>query len=249
MAQRQTFNSLEELSTCEISDALIKLGVQTGGYIPDLHLYSPSDGQKVKVVGPAFTVQMVAENVQRENELPKSKEHFVDACPSGSVLVISAPFIRNAGCWGGLMSTAAKAKGIKGVVIKGGCRDLAEHRELGFPVYANYHTTLGQKSFVRPSLLSVPVDMSPHYYSSPTIVSLYPPSFEYKITVNPGDIIVCDEDGCVAVPPDLIEKVVEKGKEGRDVDENVRKDLEKGKGVKESMAKWRGEEKRDGRKL
>lgn len=147
------------------------------------------------------------------------------------------------------MSTAAKAKGIKGVVIKGGCRDLAEHRELGFPVYANYHTTLGQKSFVRPSLLSVPVDMSPHYYSSPTIVSLYPPSFEYKITVNPGDIIVCDEDGCVAVPPDLIEKVVEKGKEGRDVDENVRKDLEKGKGVKESMAKWRGEEKRDGRKL
>lgn len=116
-------------------------------------------------------------------------------------------------------------------------------------MYANYHTTLGQKSFVRPSLLSVPVDMSPHYYSSPTIVSLYPPSFEYKITVNPGDIIVCDEDGCVAVPPDLIEKVVEKGKEGRDVDENVRKDLEKGKGVKESMAKWRGEEKRDGRKL
>lgn len=51
------------------------------------------------------------------------------------------------------------------------------------------------------------------------------------------------------MPPDLIEKVVEKGKEGRDVDENVRKDLEKGKGVKESMAKWRGEEKRDGRKL
>lgn len=42
--------------------------------------------------------------------------------------------VRNAGCWGGLMSTAAKAKGIKGVVIKGGCRDLAEHRELGFPV-------------------------------------------------------------------------------------------------------------------
>lgn len=51
------------------------------------------------------------------------------------------------------------------------------------------------------------------------------------------------------MPPDLIEKVVEKGKEGRDVDENVRKDVEKGKGVKESMAKWRGEEKRDGRKL
>lgn len=43
------------------------------------------------------------------------------------------------------MSTAAKAKGIKGVIIKGGCRDLAEHRELGFPVsqtltFSNTHT-------------------------------------------------------------------------------------------------------------
>ncbi|KAE8537872.1 hypothetical protein D1P53_005933 [Cryptococcus gattii VGV] len=246
MTQRQTFDSLEELSTCEISDALIKLGVQTGGYLPDLHLYSPSDGLKLKVVGPAFTVQMVAENVQREDEPPKSKEHFVGLFTRQLfvwVWNIDPPRtsrIRNAGCWGGLMSTAAKAKGLKGVVIRGGCRDLAEHRELGFPVYASYHTTLGQKSFVRPSLLSVPIDMSPHYYSSPSIASLYSPSFEYRIIVKPGDIIVCDEDGCVAVPPDLVERVVEKGKEGRDIDENVRKDLEKGKGVKESMAKWRG---------
>ncbi|ODN82139.1 hypothetical protein L202_02439 [Cryptococcus amylolentus CBS 6039] len=240
MATQKTLNALRKLSTCEISDALIKLGLTTGGFIPDLHIFSPRQTESLKVVGPAFTVQMVAENVKRDEEPPKTKEHFVDACPNGSVMVISAPFIRNAGCWGGLMSTAAKVKGVQGVLIRGGCRDLAEHRDINFPVFANYHTTLGQKSFVRPSALSVPVDMSPLSYSSPEITQLYDPAFDYKISVNPGDIIVGDEDGCVAIPPELVEQVLKKAVTGREVDDNVKKDLEAGKGVKESMAKWRG---------
>ncbi|WVQ72417.1 hypothetical protein IAR50_001969 [Cryptococcus sp. DSM 104548] len=250
MATQKTFQALRELSTCEISDALIKLGSTTGGFIPDLHIFSPRRTEDVKVVGPAFTVQMVAENVKRDQEPPKPKEHFVDACPSGSVMVISAPFIRNAGCWGGLMSTAAKAKDVQGVLIRGGCRDLAEHREISFPVFANYHTTLGQKSFVQPSASSVPVDMSPLSYSQPEVARLYDPAFEYKITVNPGDIIVGDEDGCVAIPPELVEQVLKKALAGREVDDDVKKDLEAGKGVKESMARWRGGgEKREGGKL
>ncbi|TYJ55948.1 hypothetical protein B9479_003333 [Cryptococcus floricola] len=183
MATQKTFNALRELSTCEISDALIKLGLTTGGFIPDLHIFSPRQTESLKVVGPAFTVQMVAENVKRDEEPPKTKEHFV---------------------------------------------------------FANYHTTLGQKSFVRPSALSVPVDMSPLSYSSPEVTQLYDPAFDYKISVNPGDIIVGDEDGCVAIPPELVEQVVEKAVTGREVDDNVKKDLEAGKGVKESMAKWRG---------
>ncbi|WVO16231.1 hypothetical protein L204_103902 [Cryptococcus depauperatus] len=233
------FGGLEELSSCEISDALIKLGIPTGGYIPELQLFSPSNGKNIKVIGPAFTVQMVAEHTEEEKTAPRMDQHFVDACPSESILVISAPFIRNAGCWGGLMSTAAKAKDIKGVVIRGGCRDLAEHRELGYPVFATYHTVLGQKSFVRPSQLSIPIDMSPLVYSSDIVSSMYPPEFYYKITVNPGDIIVCDEDGCVAVPPALIEEVVQRGQIGRNADGNVQRDLAEGKGVKESMEKWR----------
>ncbi|WVQ82290.1 hypothetical protein IAT38_004418 [Cryptococcus sp. DSM 104549] len=244
MSKDQEFGGLEDLSTCEISDALIKLGVVTGGYIPELTLFSPSGETGVKVIGPAFTVQMVAEGVINEGEEPpKTKEHFVDACPSGSVMVISAPFIRNAGCWGGLMSTAASAKNIRGAIIRGGCRDLAEHRALSFPVFASYHTTLGQKSFVRPSELNVPVRMEPLSYATPEVQGMFEEKVKEEglgIVVNPGDVVVADEDGVVVVPKARVGEVAKLGREGREVDERVRKDLEEGKGVKESMAKWRG---------
>lgn len=45
-------------------------------------------------------------------------------------------------CWGGLMSAGAQAKGVRGVIIDGRCRDIGEHREMGFPVGINarYYT-------------------------------------------------------------------------------------------------------------
>nr|XP_031863206.1 uncharacterized protein CI109_001078 [Kwoniella shandongensis]KAA5530278.1 hypothetical protein CI109_001078 [Kwoniella shandongensis] len=236
MAPDDRYGGLEELTTCEISDALIKLGIASGGHIPDMNLYSPSN-ESVKVIGPAFTVKMVRWD---DKESPKPEHHFVDASPAGSIIVISAPFIRRAACWGGLMSRAAKARGVKGVIIQGGCRDLAEHRELDFPVFAQYHSTLGQKTFVRPSELNLPIHMdfiqSPHSSEQSDAAS----AREDGVFVKPGDIIVADIDGCVSIPKHLTEEVVRTGREMKQVDEKVRKDLEKGKGVKETMAKWRG---------
>lgn len=48
------------------------------------------------------------------------------------------PEAKNA-VWGGLMTAGAKARGAIGVVISGRCRDLAEHRNAGFPVFARGH--------------------------------------------------------------------------------------------------------------
>lgn len=80
---------LAEFSACEVSDALIKLGVGSGGYLPDITMRSPAyDDLTVKLCGPAYTVQMVD---ARDDTSPKPKEHFVDAAPSGSVVVIAAP--------------------------------------------------------------------------------------------------------------------------------------------------------------
>lgn len=80
---------LAEFSACEVSDALIKLGVKTGGYLPDITMRSPAyDDLGTKVCGPAYTVQMVD---AKDDTSPKPKEHFVDAAPSGSVVVIAAP--------------------------------------------------------------------------------------------------------------------------------------------------------------
>ncbi|BEJ08740.1 hypothetical protein CcaverHIS641_0508340 [Cutaneotrichosporon cavernicola] len=49
---------LVNLSTCEISDALIKMGVSHGGLIPDIKMYSPLyEAGETRIAGPAFTVE------------------------------------------------------------------------------------------------------------------------------------------------------------------------------------------------
>lgn len=78
-------SKLASYSTCEISDALIKLGVASGGYLAGLVLFSPGAG---KICAPAYTVQMV---LASDTSAPKLSEHFVDTAPSGSVIVIDAP--------------------------------------------------------------------------------------------------------------------------------------------------------------
>ena len=80
-------SKLAGFSTCEISDALIKLGAPHGGHIPDMKMFSPED-QSTRLCGPAYTVQMV---LGSNKDAPKPSAHFVDTVPQGSVIVINAP--------------------------------------------------------------------------------------------------------------------------------------------------------------
>ncbi|KAG8959497.1 hypothetical protein FRC00_001528 [Tulasnella sp. 408] len=212
---------LAEFSACEVSDALIKLGVGSGGYLPDITMRSPAyDDLTVKLCGPAYTVQMVD---ARDNTSPKPKEHFVDAAPSGSVVVIAAPAEAKNAVWGGLMTAGAKARGAIGVVIDGRCRDLGEHRAQLFPVFAKGSSTLGQGGFTRPSALNVPIKIG-----------------QDLVAVNPGDLIIGDADGVVCVPADLVENVAELCRTGREVDDRCMADIRAGKGVAASFKLHRG---------
>ena len=83
-----------DFSTCELSDALLKLGVPHGGHIPDIHRISPNSDSNgstsVRLCGPAYTVRLV---LASEHDAPKLQghHHFVDLVPDGSVVFISAP--------------------------------------------------------------------------------------------------------------------------------------------------------------
>ena len=81
-------SKLQSFSTCELSDALIKLGLEHGGHVPDIHLINDGASPAETLCGPAYTVQMV---LASETEAPKLREHFVDTAPSGSVIVIDVP--------------------------------------------------------------------------------------------------------------------------------------------------------------
>ncbi|KAI0746010.1 RraA-like protein [Earliella scabrosa] len=218
---------LAGFSTCEISDAMIKLGSSNGGYIPDINMLSPTD-TNTRVCGPAYTVQMV---LGSNKDAPKLSAHFVDTAPSGSVIVINAPDrVKNA-VWGGLMTAGAKSRGALGVVISGRCRDLAEHRDASFPVFARGHSTLGQSPFTRPSEVNIPVVIRASDVSEEDFPA---------VRVEPGDWVIADEDGVVCVPAGKAEEVVGLAAKGREVDACCMEDIKAGKGIQETFKKHRG---------
>lgn len=119
------------------------------------------------------------------------------------------------------MSARAQAKGVHGVIIDGRVRDLNEHREMRFPVFARSHSILPQNAFVRPSEIQVPITLS-------------------NILVQPGDMMVADLDGVICVPQHLVSDVINNCKKYVAIDDQCMKALKEGHGVKETFKKYRG---------
>ena len=129
------------------------------------------------------------------------------------------------------MTAGAKSRGALGVVISGRCRDLAEHRDASFPVFARGHSTLGQSPFTRPSEVNIPVVIR----ASDVSEEEFP-----AVRVEPGDWVIADEDGVVCVPAGKAEEVVGLAAKGREVDARCMEDIKAGKGIQETFKKHRG---------
>jgi len=149
-----------------------------------------------------------------------------------SIFDVEAELDTKNAVWGGLMTAGAQARDVLGVVISGRCRDLAEHRAAGFPVFARGHSTLGQSPFVRPSAVNVPLVIQPQDNAG---LDAFP-----AVTVEPDDWVVADEDGVVCVPKDMVDKVIEVARIGREIDARVLEDIKAGKGVQASFKLHRG---------
>ncbi|KAL8284191.1 hypothetical protein RQP46_004940 [Phenoliferia psychrophenolica] len=231
-ATAEQLSAISAFSSCEISDALLKLKVAHGGHIPDLEVQSLGAGEDGRIVGEAYTVKMVD---QKDKDAPKLAGHFIDLAPSGSIMVISSPPHVKSASLGGLLALSASTRGVKGVVIDGRCRDLSEIRSLQLPVFSRGHTTLGQSPFTRPSEVQVPITIHPVHASGTDEADKFP-----SATVNPFDVIVADIDGVVVIEPSLIAQVVELATLGKAIDEKCRADLAMGRGVKQTFAEHRG---------
>ncbi len=105
----------------------------------------------------------------------------VSLAQPGDVLVVDNDGFLEAGLWGEIITVAAMQKGIVGLVTNGAVRDTLQIRELGFPVFCAGISIKGTTKAV-PGKINNPI------------------TFE-GVIVNPGDIIVGDNDGVVAIPP------------------------------------------------
>ena len=116
----------------------------------------------------------------------------LEFCRPGDVLVIDAGGDLNNAVVGGILSFYAAHIGVLGVVIDGAIRDVAEVRAREFPVYARGVTHRGPYKD-GPGEINVPVSVG-------------------GMVVNPGDIVVGDQDGLMAFAPEEAGLLIEKAR-------------------------------------
>ena len=126
------------------------------------------------------------------------------------------------------MTAGAKVRGCLGTIVYGRIRDVAEHRAASYPVFAKGTSTVGQSPYTRASEVQVSVVVNDAEGGLP------------PVQINPGDILVADEDGVVCVPKELESKVADLAATGRAVDAWCAEDIAKGAGVAESFKRHRG---------
>lgn len=196
MVSKDIIERFKVIASASVSDACEKVcGCRR--YMD--HEMQPRISGSERLVGPAVTVQEGPAN--GENCGPTHAFEAMDACEEpGSVMVISmANSDKDVALWGGIMTAGAVANNFAGAILDGGLRDVEEIRKgqaegglyggRKFEIFSrgiSANTTLGKyKTYAN----NVPVMCG-------------------GIMVAPGDLIVADCSGVVAIPKDSIEEVL-----------------------------------------
>lgn len=169
---------LKSIGVTTLSDALDRLGVE-GQCLGIM----PFD-RGMAFAGQAFTIRMVPVGLSGG-----SVGDYIDEVQPGQVVVLDNNGRLDATVWGDILTLVAHGKKIAGTVIDGVCRDIGRSIELGYPIFARANTMRTRKGRVTAEAYNVTVQIA-------------------GVRVEPGDWLVGDDDGVIAIPAARVEDVL-----------------------------------------
>ncbi|OIO74885.1 MAG: bifunctional hexulose-6-phosphate synthase/ribonuclease regulator [Elusimicrobia bacterium CG1_02_37_114] len=154
----------------------------------------------IKIVGEAVTVRTYPGDWAKPVEA-------IDVAKEGDIIVIDAGGVEPA-VWGELASHSAKQKKISGVVIYGGIRDVEEIRKMGFPAFAKLITPQAgePRGFGE---INIPINVS-------------------GMRIFPGDWIIGDDDGVIAIPKEKIVEFTNRAMDVLEKENRIREEINNG---------------------
>jgi 4-hydroxy-4-methyl-2-oxoglutarate aldolase len=168
----------------DVHDSLEQLG--GWGYLPGITLQGSLKPGQV-VCGPAVTVAFVPSS--RRNQPQDVYHHAIDNTPEGGILVVDASCAAGS-CSGELMGSGAKVRGAAATVVNGSVRDIAQVREIGYPMFGRSIAPISVSGRMEPASSQIVLDIE-------------------GVKIAPGDVIFADADGVVVIPKAMVAAVAD----------------------------------------
>ena len=198
---------LRALDVCAVSDALdrLKLPASVSGLGPQT--------VRARIAGRVTTVKFAA---GAKTGARHACTAAVDAGEPGGIVVVEQRTGVTAAGWGGILSRAAKARGLAGAIVDGPARDIDEALEVGFPVFARGCTARTARGRIYEADTGCPVLIG-------------------EVTVEPGDYALADSSGVAFIAAAEIERVLAAAEAIAAREAAMSRDVEAGKPVSEVM--------------